>query len=513
MASWATVERIAGRILRFARLPLSLTRTENEGPSIRMATNEVLLPKALAQEGTSAIASKVGHEVGHPLVFPRNAHWTRYYTLLLAKLGYQYPKEAMNVIADLFVNDWCMTRTPWARAFRRWAPSFYKAGIAPDALWSFLCAMMAARFDELRGIAPRLADAVDAEAYRLLFHDAGSRRARFESLAELLRDRFAAPPRPPQLPVAMTGCDDLPPLDPAAGEEEAREYQEWRQAIGELGPEVVFGHVQRQLDSGGPGAGDEERGDRVARRTLFDMAELVAFREFLAIEDQEATADGQIEAGPLLTTPWRLTDPMSDLRVGDSLRRYGVLVPGLTTVKRVRGPQRRRRHAGRGTLFLVIDTSGSMAQSLAGVLVIGWAAALGARRFRDRVAALEFASRPTYLVPPGYEYRRLKETLETLEAGGGTCICPALDQVLEVARRERRKPTTLILTDTWVSEPDDAVVARLKAIKDLGGQNVVCCPSAEDLHGWVDEGARQELLQAFALGDLTSIRTAIKALR
>ncbi|MFN7970831.1 MAG: vWA domain-containing protein [Acidobacteriota bacterium] len=512
MASWATVERIAGRILRFARLPFSLTQTEGEGPSIRMRTNEVLLPKTLASEGTSAIASKLGHEVGHPLVFPRNAHWTEYYTLLLAKLGYQHPKQAMNVLADLFVNDWCMTRTPWARAFRRWAPSFYREGPNADALWSFLCTMMAVRLDEVRGTAPHIADPVDAEAYRLLFHDDATRRARFESLAELLKERFAAPPQPPQLPPGVGAGGSLPPLEPGAGEEQAREYQEWLQAIAELGENAVFDHVRQQLDPVGAGAG-EEPDDCVARRTLFDMLELVAFRELLAIEDHHATADGQIEAGPLLTTPWRLTDRMSDLRVGDSVRRYGVLVPGLTTVKRVRGPQRRRHNVGRGTLFLVIDTSGSMTHTLAGVLVIGWAAALGARRFRDRVAALEFASTPTYLVPPGYEYRRLKETLETLQAGGGTAICPALDQVIEVARRERRKPTTLILTDTWVSEPDEAVLARLKTIKDLGGVNVVCCPTDEDLDSWIAEGSRQELLKAFALADLTSIRTAIKALR
>ncbi|MFN7971240.1 MAG: VWA domain-containing protein [Acidobacteriota bacterium] len=515
MATWKTVERIATRILRFARLPVSLTQTETDGPSIRMSTNEVLLPKTLATEGMSAIAAKIGHEVGHPLVFPRSAHWMQYYTLLLGKLGYAHPKAMMNVLADLFVNDWCMTRTPWARAFRLWAPTFYRPGPSPDPLWGWLCSMMTTRMDELGGTVPAIADPVDREAYRLLFHDEGTRRARYESLAELLKERFAAPPQPPVLPMPSIGSADLPPLDPAAGDEEAREFQEWQQAIGELGEGVVFEQARHQVDRGGAGTGGDggEKGDRISRRTLFDMLELVAFREFLAIEEKASVPDAQVEAGPLLTEPWKLTDRMADLRIGDSIRRYGSLVPGLTTLKRVRGPQRQRREAGRGTLFLVIDTSGSMEGSLAGVLVVGWAAALGARRNRDRVAAMEFASTPGYLVPPGYQYCHLKAVLETLEASGGTCICPALDQVIDVARRERRKPTTLILTDTCVSEADESILARLRAIKDLGGANVVCCPAADDLHGWVRDGMREGILEAFVLSDLTSIRTAIRSLR
>ena len=507
--SWKAVERIAQRVLRFARIPLSITRTPTKGPCIDMSTHEMFLPASLLSEGTNAVVSTIGHEVGHPAVFPRSSHWWTYYIALCKKLGYPDPHHITNVLADLFVNDWCLTHTPWKTPFRRWAKKFYRSK-AGDPLWSFLCLMMQSRLADLASRPVAIADSVDAEAYRLLFVDRGTRRARFEALAELLKDRFAAPEvtAPEQVGHAAEG---LGALDPNANPETAAEYAEWLQAVGELGQENVFETVQEAMN--GAGAGTGMAGDDVARRALFDMLEVTAFREFLAVEESSAGVDGLLEDGPLLTVPWRIGDRLSELRLGESLRRHGVLVPGWTTVKRVRGPQQRRRRDGHGTLFLVVDTSGSMSESLAGVLVVGWAAVLGAKRHRDRVAVLEFSGEPRYLVPPGYAYGKVKDVLQSMYASGGTCICPALDQVIDVAKRERRKPTTLILTDTDVSEGEAEVLDRLRAIEKLGGTNVVCCPSKDDLRGWVRRGMRQELLHAFALGDLSSVRSALQALR
>lgn len=490
-----SIRSMADAQVRFARLPLVITWTGGRGPCINVATNEMLLPDSLCEEGADHVRSTIGHELGHPLVFPRTSHWSTYYTMLAERLGYADAHGFVNIVGDAWVNEWNARKTPWRTTFRRWAGGFYRSAVpGTDPRWDFLVNMMQGLLRELDGQEPVLHGTIEARAFELLFHDERGFRARFEDLAELLRSKLGGKPIETPGKVRTVAAGGLPHLDPM---KDAEEFREWADAVRGLGAGAGFEHVAKHHDRS---------------RCLFDVAELLAFAEFMAVED-EASRAAEKPSGPEELVPWLPSDSVCDLRIGDSLRQHGVLVPGVTTLKRVDGVERQAEKTGRGTLFLAIDTSGSMSACLGGILVVGWAAALGARKRGDRVAALEFSGRASYLLEPGFEYRKLKEILQRLEAGGGTRIGPALGQIIEVSRSTGRKPTCLLLTDTMVSESSETVLALLAEVARLGGKALVCAPSKHDVESWVQAGQERGLLRAFVLDDLSSIHAAIKALR
>ncbi|MFN7976368.1 MAG: vWA domain-containing protein [Acidobacteriota bacterium] len=490
-----SIRSMAEAQVRFARLPLLITWTLDRGPCINVATNEMSLPESLCAESPDHVRSVIGHELGHPLVFPRTSHWSTYYTMLAERLGYADAHGFVNVVGDAWVNEWNARKTPWRGTFRRWARGFYKGSPSgADPRWDFLVSMMHGLLDELDGQEPTLARTMERRAFELLFHDDRGHRQRFEELAELMRSRLGG--RPVQTPGKIKAIpgNGLADLDPV---KQADEFREWVDAVRGLGSGAGLEHVAKRHDRS---------------RCLFDVAEILAFAEFMAVEDEAARA-AEKPSGPEELVPWLPSDSVTDLRIGDSLRQHGVLVPGVTTLKRIDGVDRQDERSGRGTLFLVIDTSGSMTSCLGGVLVVGWAAALGARKRGDRVAALEFSGDASYLLEPGFEYRKLREILQRLEAGGGTRIGPALGQIIEVSRATGRRPTCLVLSDTDVSESGETVLSLVDEIARLGGKTLVCAPRKEDMGSWVREGQERKLLGAFVLDDLSSIHSAVKVLR
>ena len=489
------VLHLAERIVRFVRLPLSITWTEGRGPAIAIGTNEMLLPRSLCQESREEIVFTVGHEVGHPVVFPRNRHWSDYYQMLAATLGYERPHHFVNLIGDLFVNDWNLTRTPWRRVFAEAATSFYEPdpSSATDKRWSFLSTMMTGRLAELGGRKPNLSGRLLPEAYELLFHDRRSRRERFENLAELLvhrlgtgenaRDDYVKQPREGGLREEGAGGPD--------------EQVAWEAAVRGLGPGAVL---------------DFARKERRKTRSLFDAVGLAAFSVLMAIEERSASG-GREDAGPKVRRLWRPGNSPLELRMPETIRRHGVLIPGVTTARRAEGPQKERSTAGSGTLFLVLDTSGSMVRDLAGVLVVAWAAAIDARRRGHRVAALEFASQPSYLVQPGYEFGKLRTILETLQPGGGTRLVPAVGEIVRKSRRDGRRPTAVIFTDAAIADSPDAALEALAEIPSYGGKAIVCLPRRKHLNRWVRTGMENGVMEAFTLDDLSSIQSAVRAMR
>lgn len=502
-----TLNRLVERVLRFVRLILSITWTQNTGPAIVIRTAEMLLPRSLKEKTISYVLFVLGHEVGHLTAFPRTEHWDRYYEMLATKLGYVDPGNFVNVIADLFDNNWNLTRTPWKVVFAKECRSFYTPGQGHDARWEFLSLMMRTRVTELA--LPRSTDAAAREAhldglvvegiykaaYRLLFWDPRPVRRRYEDLAELLKEKLQGERcnNPKVKAHGGASAENLPALDPVQSPEE---FQDWMDAVKGIGPKATMEYLQKQ---------------HVRSRSLFDVAQIVAFSELIKAEDAGG-ATHLVTDGPAERRIWKPTDSPLELRLGETVRRNGVVLPGITTLRRENGTRREENARGRGTLTLVIDTSGSMKNDLAAVLIVGWAAVMAAKRRGDRVAILEFASEPSYLVPPGRDFVKAKEVLESLQAGGGTCIVPALDETIKVSKELRRKPTLLILTDTDVAEGDQAVLDRLQKVLAMGGKSIVCVPDEHDVKRWVSAGRAQGLLDAFVIKDLTNVRGAVKAL-
>ena len=117
------------------------------------------------------------------------------------------------------------------------------------------------------------------------------------------------------------------------------------------------------------------------------------------------------------------------------------------------------------SLFLVVDTSGSMAGIKLEMARRAAAAAAGTLDPRDRFGLLSFAGEPTWVVPPGPagEEGRIAASLRALRAGGGTDLLPALREIHRAVAAERTAVRHVLV----LSDGETSPFGLRKAVEDI----------------------------------------------
>ncbi len=147
-------------------------------------------------------------------------------------------------------------------------------------------------------------------------------------------------------------------------------------------------------------------------------------------------------------------------------------------------------------LVLVIDKSGSMADMAGGADKMALAREAAARSIdvlteRDRVGVLAFDSFPWWVIPPVQveDKEALRQVIESIQAGGGTEIYPALLGAYQALRDLPTQVKHIILLTDGMSASGGDYRSLLNGIRDAG---ITLSTVA------VGEGADAEMLQALS---------------
>lgn len=163
---------------------------------------------------------------------------------------------------------------------------------------------------------------------------------------------------------------------------------------------------------------------------------------------------------------WYEGHPLTQLDMKRSYRIAPVLVPGLSTRRRMAGERVAIASGAEcDTRVLVVDDSGSMDGEPAR---LARSLAEGLNRMSASVqleiGLLVFASEVVYQIEPGYRYDEIRAVLKTLHGdSGGTSLLPAIQALMEM---HRRRPLThlVIISD---AKTDDWTQALQPLLKEL----------------------------------------------
>jgi len=514
------------------------------------------MPKSDLTKGIDYLNFAPPHEVGHPYICPKNKQWATWMNRIAKKLKYHCPIDFANVIADILVNEWNSTKVPWKRSFIKGARKFYKQqereiekndteaknkGITTgsDARIRFLVEMELQRYRELQGrnMKPFTHDEYE-EAYDILFDEEMEWQDKYRECAILLQDllkgsqydsmpqnssrkyktsrKYRGAGENKQKMEPGSGCpnaradqaiypEELPIMKPG---DDPEEWEKFQDAMRGLGGEDLKDTVQSIM------AGTEYgyyQPHEEAMAFAFDCCEVSAFSEFTLANDVMKRANNRRgKKGPRVEQMWNEDDDPELLDVEATFERYGgVLIPGETMVKRVEGDLLPSDEGGTGTLFLLLDTSGSMQRYVYQLLTISWGAILAAKKAGDEIAIMEFDYGAQYRLEPTTNYSKARQILRTMSINGGTALMPALGQIETITRRRKKKPTVLIITDCGIGERGETTTPAIQKIEALGGKVMIC-----NVHGgypnWVEQ-AKQAGIDCFVAIDSGDVKTIIKS--
>jgi hypothetical protein len=151
------------------------------------------------------------------------------------------------------------------------------------------------------------------------------------------------------------------------------------------------------------------------------------------------------------STFWRVGEPIRELQPIVTLERSGVLLPGVTTLRR-RYFQTRLQEPQLHSVCLIVDNSGSTQGAVIENELDAAVALLEAcRRQRSLASLVVFGSDVAGKVEPGHEYDRVAMMLAGLEGqSGGTELAPALLQATRYLPKGGRQMATVIFTDSYI---------------------------------------------------------------
>ncbi len=500
-ASTKTIEAIVDVLCRYYGVSFSVRFDESaHTSSINLQTGEITLPSWLTKSNQPKIISYANHEPWHAMPSrAKSEPKTKHRKLLLearaVQNGINQAALAVNMITDLIINDAALDDTPFPEdlpvGFESiWKQMRTKAKRHKDELFIWFAETQLARLKERAGKSSRPTQ--PEELYTLLYHDQRSLDNRFDAICRHLKPFFAQAPWKRQPPCGYDS-DELPPItDP-------EDYKRWSREISRLPAGTVF-KAGKDLAS---------RGDR---RVLFDVAELAAWNMFI-VAVQQAEEKAQKKTGMEADyETWRIEDPVEQLDIPATLKRHGVFIPGITTLKRVGGVEETQESHGRGLLVFVLDLSGSMFQDIALVALLCWASVLCAKKRGDEIAMASFGASRRWLMEPCKDYERARSILEEVQATeASTHLAPALRMVHRYASENRLKPTLVIFSDCAVFDEVDAV-KELRTMQDLEGQAIIA--STTPVTDWLRQAKQEGLTEVFQvdyenIGDMGKILTRL----
>jgi len=461
--------RLAGPVAAFWGQGLKVVV---RGQTPQFAWDEVRMPVGEALATDDELTCLLLHEWGHRCIAPRTVAQGMWWELIARMEGIAASADAVNLAVDLLVDRWYLEHPSWGGVYaecehrnlvRTVASELGRKRLRASPFGAFMTACygeIGGWQGELQGLGLDLGRA--ARAVRALFDEARSGEERLRGFlregGKALRGRAAGRPGNGG---SLPGGPGL--VEPLLGAPAPWRGPTWNPD--ELVRMIVSTGVRVPSETVAAVAGaSAARAVRARLRVLESLLRVTPRVRELVTARRSRRHEG--------TLLWRAGDPARELEPVTSLERSGLLVPGVTTLRR-RGVMRRRHDPDLPDLCLVVDNSGSTAGAVvereldAAVALLEVARGIGAA-----VSLVVFGGDVAAAIEPGPRYDDIAMLLAALEGqSGGTSLAPALAQAVAWRPGGGRRMATVIFTDTYVYDLDAA--ASYLALLTAAGPVVV----------------------------------------
>ena len=445
---------------------------------------KVMLPKWYLREPKDEVLQVLRHEVGHRAIFPGKPDWEKLAALLARRRGVTDVETFVNVVADWLV-DYELLKKYGEEYYARIAKQIKRYGGRDPRFW-ILAAVYQLMAEELGIKSP---DAISKarrlcrdgeevvetakEAYKVL-RSSTSLEGKIERLAELLKEYFhalmkrafeekprkygrrglpamrkASPFIP--LPILLTQDDKRNPVrEPhwlarqmalhLRGEEVERLVE--NSALPRRGQAPAF------LLKLGIGYTGEVR--FASDDAVVEAARLSLYSRYVEALERVGASGAKVEE----LEQWTLGDLPHELRVEETLRVYGEVLPPVFSLKF--SEREEPESGGRGgSVIVILDCSDSMGIAMRTAKQAAFSILQEARKRGDEVYLIFFSGNAVPL-PPGRDYDAYEKAVAAVTYYGGTRLPRALSHALEYAEKVGRA-TTFIISDAGTTEVGRAV--------------------------------------------------------
>ncbi|MBW2636201.1 MAG: VWA domain-containing protein [Deltaproteobacteria bacterium] len=437
---------------------------------------KVTLPKWYLSKSRELMLQTLRHEVGHRIVFPGKPDWEKLTMSLAQKNGVSDPETFANIVADWFV-DYELLKKYGVEYYSRVTDAVKSYNGKDPRYWIFASVyqLMAEecgiKTPNIIAKAKRLCKDGDKivevakEAYKIIRSNA-SLEGKIEQLAQLLKEwfhifmkhSFEEKPKKYGKKGYVPAIRRLSPFIPAPTkldpDDEKNPLREPQWLVQMLALYVdVESQVRRACRLGKVPAFLVELGIGYTGEVKFASDDVIVEAAGLSLYSRYVEALERVGASGAKVEEleqWTLGDLPHELRVEETLRVYGEVLPPVFSLKF--SEREEPESGGRGgSVIIILDCSGSMAGSTMRVAKQAAFSILQEARKRGDEVYLIFFSGNAVPLPPGRSYDVYEKAVAAVVASGGTVLPRALRHALEYAAKAG-KATTFIISDAGTSE-------------------------------------------------------------
>ncbi len=445
--------------------------------------NIILFSDGLLKKSRSLQITVLVHEFGHRIYFPETRAKQEVYSIIAELAG--IPKHStgrfLNIIGDLIINRANLYDIWHKQMYRGLKESYFKPRKKRTVYndFTFFLNILNASLREYRNYGAPAMNALEENAYRLLFSDMRPINDRVKDLAILLKPLFQTPPSQQAkmrgLPLPGNEAPFSDPLNDDDMKEIAKELED------------LFS--------------DDELMDKLRKddnkRLLRELRRRRALGHVLPkIESSAINLRTRMPSG--LWTPRK---SITDLDIRSSVASFGRIIPGETTlgIKSVEGAL---CTDGAGfQLTMLLDVSSSMNTNHRVERMIDAAVALNraAKKNSYSVSIITFGEHARMIQRPTLDHVAAEEKILEIEANeDDTRIYPALQMI----KSSSRKPLVYILTDAGIYDIMERNVAEsIRKITSEGKCILFLIGSEEELDDSAKKAIKEMRIQVYMVPD------------
>ena len=420
---------------------------------------EVMIPQSECEKSDDALSCLLLHEWGHRTLAPVTVALGYWWEILARQEGVTPAGVAVNIACDLIIDKWYMGHPVWGEMYRcqelnglrkRMQTDQGRSVIQNNALFRFLVACYASITEEKEKLPHFDVETPVAEAaVKELFDGSKTTNGRVRGFCRVALPVLKEWAKTNSSPLWGYGAGSCGTMEPIIGRSSPWRGKNWN-------PDDLIRLLMS--DSG-----------QVPREWVHEICGAVVARRVharLRVLESLARVSSKVEATTKRLQAeryegmesWRIGDSLHELDAKATLERSGLILPGVTTLRKRRG----RSHEARSSLpalCLVVDNSGSTQGTvIQGELDAAVALLEVARHTKVSVSAVVFGSNVAASVAPGHGYDEIELLFGGLSGqSGGTCLVPALRQALQWLPKDGIKMGTLIFTDSYIYDTVEAV--------------------------------------------------------
>jgi len=171
---------------------------------------------------------------------------------------------------------------------------------------------------------------------------------------------------------------------------------------------------------------------------------------------------------------WRPEDKISELDIALTIRKSGVVIPGVTTRKRPVTPDDEGGNRKKiGALYLLLDTSGSMYATMGQLMTVAFGCVKGAETTGHLIGLTQFNHSTGTLIQAGREYDKCKSVISALVPMGGTHLYSAVAQVKKHIKDNDERASIVAITDGELTNDDINCLKPLQPYIALVGRSSI----------------------------------------